>query len=233
MSLLSKKNIPQNAIFYTLKRLLFLLLALPLLFFVGCKEQVNYFDYVSELRSNIFLAKTEEYSLKIFAVRKETPYVADGIPQSGSSRIEVYFLPPEGDRITNITLRIGKETVGGEMSYDNVKCEYYYSRTMDVSALSFIDCTIEYGEKKIELRANSVVTEHTLSPEIALQKLQETQPELFASLTDEYGFAGEIYLRLLFEDSPYYYIGVIDRDGKVTAFLMNAESGKILAKREN
>ncbi len=209
------------------------MLLLPLLFLVGCKKEIDYFDYVSELRSNIFLAKTEEYSLKIYAVRKETPYAADGIPQSGSSRVEVFFLPTQGNPTVTITLKVGEQTYDGEMSYDNVKCEYYYSRTADASTLPYIDCTVVYGEQTLTMRANSVLTKQTITPKAALQKLRGSNGELFSSLTDSYGFAGEIYLRLLYEDSPYYYVGVIDRTGKVTAFLMNAESGKVLAKRES
>ena len=51
-------------------------------------------------------------------------------------------------------------------------------------------------------------------------------------MTDKYGFSGEIYLRLIYEDSPYYYVGVINRNSEVNAFLLNAETGKILAKRK-
>ena len=76
-------------------------------------------------------------------------------------------------------------------------------------------------------------TEQTLSPKGCLQKLQESEGELFSSLTDKYGFTGEIYLRLLYEDAPYYYVGVIERTGKIHAFLLNAKTGKILAKRES
>ena len=50
-------------------------------------------------------------------------------------------------------------------------------------------------------------------------------------MTDKYGFSGEIYLRLIYEDSPYYYVGIIERNGTVHAFLINAQTGKILAKR--
>ena len=52
-------------------------------------------------------------------------------------------------------------------------------------------------------------------------------------MTDKYGFAGEIYIRLLYEEAPYYYVGIIDRSGGCNAFLMNAETGKILARRQS
>jgi hypothetical protein len=51
-------------------------------------------------------------------------------------------------------------------------------------------------------------------------------------MTDKYGFTGEIYLRLLYEDAPYYYVGVINRKGEITAFLVNATTGKVLAQRK-
>ena len=39
-------------------------------------------------------------------------------------------------------------------------------------------------------------------------------------------------MRLIYEDAPYYYIGIIDREGTIFALLVDSESGKILAKRE-
>ena len=119
------------------------------------------------------------------------------------------------------------------MSFDNVKADYYFSCTLDVSSLSSIPCHIKYGETELELNAVSVRNENTLPYATVLKNLQTEEAELFSSLTDKYGFAGEIYIRLIYEDSPYYYIGIIDREGNINAFLVNAETGKILAKRQS
>ena len=117
------------------------------------------------------------------------------------------------------------------MSFDNVKTEYYFSCTLDISKASELPCRIEYGDTTLEMNALSVCTEDTLTPQNILKNLQTEEAELFASLTDEYGFAGEIYIRLIYEESPYYYVGIIDRNGQIHAFLLNATTGKILAKR--
>ncbi len=199
---------------------------------VACKKKVEYFDYVSELRSNILLAQEENFSLRVYAVKKESPYAADGIPQESAPRLEVYFLAPDGDKTVTLSCEIDNRKIEGEMSFDNVKCEYYYYRTLDVSALSSVDFVVTYGEREIKMTAKSVLTEKTLSPKVILSKLSQEKKRLFSSMTDKYGFTGEIYLRLIYEDSPYYYVGVIDRQGKIFAFLMNAETGKILAERE-
>ncbi len=215
----------------------FLLYPLTLLFYLACltscNKKIEYFDYVSELRSNIFLAKTEDFDLRIYATVKESPYATDGIPRECFSRLEAYLLAPEGDKTVLLSMQIDGQTQGGEMSYDNVKGEYYYACPLDVSSLTSLPCTVTYGETTTELIASSVLTEKTISPQVALQKVQTENVDLFSSMTDKYGFAGEIYIRLLFEDAPYYYVGVINRSGGCNAFLMNAETGKILAKRES
>ncbi len=231
MNIFFPKNTHPRKKFCRYALLFLLLFCLPFLL-SACKQKLNYFDYVSELRSNVFIAQTEEFSLRIYAVNKEAPYVPDGIPQAVSPRVEVYLVAPEGNKTTNITFQIDEKSYGGEMSYDNVKCEYYYSQTLDVSARNAIDCLVKYGDKEVQLRAASVVTKNTLPPETVLDQLLQARPEPFTALTDEYGFAGEIYLRLIYEDAAYYYVGVIDRTGKINAFLINAETGKILAHRE-
>ena len=225
----------QNRRFLRPKILLRLFLAfaalLCVLSFVGCKKQVRYENYVSELRSNIFLAETETLSLRVYSVSKESPYAADGVPQERFDRTEVYLVAPEGDEVCTISFMVNSKEYGGEMSFDNVRAEYYFYCTLDTAALSEIVCKITYGGVENELTATSVRTESTLSPSTVLQGLIDAEKPLFDSLTDKYGFAGEIYIRLIFEESPYYYVGIIDRSGNITAFLINGETGKILAKR--
>ncbi len=171
--------------------------------------------------------------MRVYAVKKEVPYLTDGIPQESAQRFEAYLVAPEGREQTNLSFRIRDQKYGGEMSYDNVRREYFYSCSLDVSTLSSIDCVITYGEEEFLMTAQSVLTEKTLTPKDALTKLIALQPDLFTSMTDKYGFSGEIYLRLIYEGTPYYYVGVIDREGKITAFLLNAETGKLLAQRGN
>jgi hypothetical protein len=201
--------------------------------FSACNKQVDYLNYVSELRSNILLAQTENFSLRVFALEKETPYSADGVKRETNTLTELHLTAPTGAKTYSISFEVDGEKQGGEMSYDNVKGEYYFSCTLDIRAQTEIKFLLSSGSEQTELVAKSVLTETTLSPETALKTLVEKENELFTSLTDEYGFAGELHVRLIYEDNPYYYIGVTDRNGKTTAFLMSATTGKVLAKREN
>lgn len=218
-----------------LKNFFYANVAIALLFtfslFTGCKKELDYTPYISELRSNIFLASTEEFTLRVYAVHKETPYCPDGIPRERTHRVEARFTAPSGDKTCRFYFTHDEQEMGGEMHYDNVKAEYYYSCSLDISALPTLPCRIEYGEETLSLNAPSVKQKDTLSAAQILKKLQTEEGELFASMTDKYGFTGEIYVRLIYEEAPYYYVGIIDRNGAVHAFLLNAQSGKILAKR--
>ena len=225
-STLQKHFLHLKTAFYALFVLIFLCLG------VGCKKEMDYLPYVSELRSNILLAEQDNFSLRIYAVKKEQPYIADGIPQECSSRTEVYLVAPEGTQNCHVNFSYNGQNYGGEMSFDNVKTEYYFACTLDISKANELPCRIVYGDKKINCTARSVRTEQSMSPTAILQSLQNKEADLFAAMTDKYGFTGEIYLRLIYEDAPYYYVGLIERNGNIHAFLINAESGKILAKRK-
>lgn len=210
-----------------------LVLILGLLCFFTACTALDYFSYVSELRSNIFLAETENFSMRIYSVTKEVPFVSDGVPRELSTRTEVYLIAPSGDKTCEISFSYDGKTYGGEMSFDNVKTEYYYACTLDVSSAKEIVCHIQYGENTIDMTAYSVLDENTITPRAALDIVRQSESELFETMTDKYGFTGEIYLRLLYEDSPYYYIGIIDRNGNTAAYLLNAQTGKILARRQS
>jgi hypothetical protein len=222
-----------KAVADSLKSLFLLLFILFIATLTGCKKDFDYTPYISELRSNVLLAKTENFALRIYAVYKENPYHPDGIPREGNTRIEVHLTAPDGKETYHLYFTFDGREFGGEMSYDSVKAEYFFSCTLDISKAETLPCRIEYDGNTITLNARSILQENTLSAKEVLTALQTAEGELFSSLTDKYGFAGEIHIRLIYEENPYYYVGVIDRNGKVNAFLLNAQTGKVLAKRES
>ena len=202
-------------------------------YLTACKKTIDYFSYVSELRDNIFLAESEDFSLRIYSVQKESPYIADGIPQESSARTELYLLAPTNCEPYSIHFNIAGKEYGGELSYDNVKSEYYLYLSLDLSKEKSLSCRLEYNAECVELEANSVLCGEEIPPKTLLQNLQTENADLFSAMTDKYGFCGEIYFRLIYEGSPYYYVGIIHRNGEITAFLINAKTGKTLARRNS
>lgn len=204
-----------------------------LLFSLGsCSKTLDYFDYVSELRSNVLLATKGNLSLCVYGVDKESPYAADGVKRDVSSRAEIYLTAPTGIDSYDIAFSYEGKNYGGDMSFDNVKLEYFYSCSADISAASEIVFTVSFEDTTVELTAQTIRTEETLTPRELLEKVRTAESETFRLMTDKNGFAGEIYLRLIYEEEPYYYVGIIDKNGKILAFLTDSKEGKILAKRE-
>lgn len=195
--------------------------------------KVDYFSYVSELRSNILLAQDSNFSLRAYAVEKEHPYLADGIKREMTKRAEIHLVAPEGGKMCKISFSLGKESFHGEMSYDNVKEEYYFSVSADLTTVESVDFELVYGKDTKTLHAKTVKRADTLTPTAILEKLRENESATFDALTDKNGFVGEIYVRLICENEPYYYVGLIEKSGKIRAYLLSADTGKLLAKRES
>lgn len=199
----------------------------------ACNRTVNFFDYVSEYRSNLFSYTCDEFTVRAQEVEKEYPYVADGFCGTLSKRLEIFLLPTESAQTCQIAFFYGGKTYGGDASFDSVKREYYYSCTVESSSAHSLDMRVTLDERETEITLRSVRDERTLSGQDVLQKLEESDPDALHSLCEKNGFAGEIHLRLLYEDAPFYYVGVVDRKGNVSAFLLDAQTGKVLAKRQS
>ena len=214
---------------------IFVILCVGASFFLPLIRSANaldYFDYVSELRSNILIAQSEKFTLKAYAVEKEYPYSPDGIPRDITKRAEIYFTAPSGDKTCQLAFSVNGTPYQGELSYDNIKAEYFFSVSADISSLKSLEFQIEYGDENLILTATTVKRETTLSPRQVLDKLRENDPNVFTELTSPDGFTGEIYIRLISESEPYYYIGLIPKDGEIQAYLLNSDTGKILATRK-
>lgn len=209
------------------------LLLLPATIFAlsACSGKTDPFDNVSELRSNILIGNYNNLYLRAYASERETPYAADGYARERTPLAEVRLSAPAGLEYDLSFTYAGKE-YGGDMSFDNVKAEFYYSCTLDLSEASEIAFTVRWEDGTADITATTVRTAETLRPEEVLEKVRRAESEKFSSLTDRHGFSGEIYLRLLYEDAPYYYVGIIDRDGGILALLVDATKGTVLARRE-
>ena len=91
----------------------FLFLLLPTFIFSGCAKEIDYNEYVSEKRTNVYLYESDTLNLKIYASEKETPYLLDGIRGKTNPIIEIFaeFTPvPE-------SVIISVENHSGEMNY--------------------------------------------------------------------------------------------------------------------
>ena len=210
------------------KVLLFVLASIFALFFCGCKKSVNYLNYISEKRSNIYLYLDDEVEIKIHLSERESPYSTDGIKGDMSDFCEIFVRLPRNYDEVNISV-CGIE---GQMNYKAVENCYYLSQSGGNIEGDKATVTLTYGGESKEYSALSVLYDGVISPEEAVKCVIDYNGELFASLTQKDIFLAEIFVRLLYDDGCYYYVGVCDRNKKISAFLVDGERGNIIATKE-
>ena len=211
-----------------MKKFLCLFLAAALVIMLsGCKREVNYLNYISEKRSNIYLYSDDEVEIKINISERETPYSTDGIKGDISNFTEIFvFLPKNYDEVD-----VSVADISGQMNYKAVENCYYLSSGGNIAGEKVI-VTLTFGGESKEYSAVSVLYDGVITCEDAVKCAIEHDSDLFKSLTQKDVFLAEIYVRLLYDDGCYYYVGVCDRNKKITAFLVDGERGTIIATKE-
>ena len=194
----------------------------------GCNKSVNYLDYVSEKRTDIYLYSNDGLEIKIYISEKESPYMTDGVKGDMNSLTEIYVSLPRNYDEVNVSV-CGTE---GEMNYRAVE-NCYYLRLPDgkISGES-AEVTLTYGGESHTYSAVSVLYDGVIGCDGAVNCAIDRETELFRTLTENNVLLGEIYVRLLYDEGCYYYVGVCDRNNKINAYLVDGERGKVIASKE-
>jgi lipoprotein len=197
---------------------------------VGCAKHTDYSDYISEKRYDVYLYGGDDTEIKLYCSDKESPYVADGIKGNVNGLVEIYAkLSGDCEKVTISS----KSFQGGEMSYLTVRDCWYISFSGNSFDGNEITVSLDCDGKATEYKLLSVVTDGLISCEQALECVKEHAGTLFDELTENGIFNGEIFIRLLYDEKCYYYVGICDREGTINAFLVDGQSGRIIAEREH
>ena len=227
-----------NRFFYFLKQKRFsyalcciLLLLLSFASLCACNQTPVLTDYISEYRNNLFLYDGDGFFIKAQNTVREHPYIADGYKGEMTHRAELFITAPSGTQACQLSFIADGIEHSGDASYDSVKHHFYYSCAADLSTTESLPLRITFDGNKQEITLTSVKNKTLLQPSQLLDTLFREEGELLKPLLHGKEFLGELHIRLLYENAPYFYVGVVDRSGNITAFLMDGKTGKILAKR--
>ncbi len=198
---------------------------------VGCGKGYDYTAHISELRSDLFKAETDEFSITLACVSREYPYAADGIACPRTDVVEVSLVPAVRQETYEVYFATETGEQGGEAAFRNAYGDYFFSESVTAFPEGSVSIRVVWGEESREVTATSVKNERTLSPFDALQKAIEAEKERVERMTDDV-FLGEFHVRLLRRDKNYYYVGIVDRDGETLSMLLDSETGEVLATRD-
>ena len=195
----------------------------------SCKKQDNYFNYLTECRSDIFLGEknglklkaTYGFILKEKSVEKAKHYQLKFTLFGNIKDFSTYSL------VFNYKGLEYKSNFSLDALSNTLYCQFDIN---DFAEKTFsVEVVLTSIREQIEL--SSIVPKNTLPPTEALNILWKNQPELMNSFIKDGVFNGELILRVIVkENAPYYYIGIKQRE-KLIAFLLDGFTGKELAVR--
>ena len=194
----------------------------------GCSAQVDLSEYISEKRSEIYLYSDDDAEIKLYCVSREQPYAADGICGDVCDIIEIYVTFAK----TPAAVEISFDGLHADMNYEAVDKRFTLYYSAPPLQRDGVDITLNCdGEQKI-YRTLNVKDKGVLSCEQAVKCAYAYDKELFDSLKTRRDFAGEIYVRLLYDDGCYYYVGLCDRNKNITAYLLDGGIGKVISTKK-
>lgn len=210
----------------------FLCLVAPVLLisplFAACNKQVDYYDYVSEYRSGVYIFSEDGEELKIYCSQREAPYSSDGFKGEMNNTVEVFYRPEKS--IDSVRISLGG--LEGEMSYQSVTSNFYMCFTAEDFNASSVEVSLTIDGEEKTISALNVREEGVIDGKEALKCVTEYDGSRFEKLTEGSRFEGEIYIRLLYDDGCFYYVGVCDRDGQTHAYLLDGTNGRVLAEKD-
>lgn len=194
----------------------------------ACTKNVDYTAYISEKRTNLYLYADDTTDIKIYCSQREQPYAADGYCGERCDIVEVFAaFAKTPDEVT-----VSLEGHEGEMSYEAVENRFFFSFTAEEFSGDSVEITLAYGGDSATYTALGARSAGVMSCEEALQCVIEYDGALFEGLTRNGLFEGEIFVRLLYDDGCYYYVGVCNKDKKISAYLLDGERGKVIATKQ-
>ena len=208
------------------------LAALSAVFVLTACGETDYYSFVSDERSDLFCAQTEDFSVVVSCVDREHPFLTDGVASTRAKTIEIVLTETQPTGAEYEVYILEDVPRGGEMSFRNVSADYYYSRGVEKFPQGTVSLRIISGDKTVELAATSVKNEKTLTTRQALDYAVAAEKDAIAKMSAD-GFSGEFHVRLLRRDKNYYYVGIVDTRGGTISLLLDSETGEVLARREN
>lgn len=210
------------------------LLMLLFVFTVACNSKPEYFSYVSELRKDVFAGENEQFSVIVWAGAREQPYAADGIKNQTSLSLTVKITQKQetGDNL-GVTVKFDDKVYQTKTGFHPVKSALCAEIGVDKLPEKQLVVEIAYGENSDTITLESKLSEGTISYNDALNRAVEKASDFLKANTKNGKLNAEIAIKLLCENNRnYYYVSILSVTGEKRAFLIDGETGDVLAERQ-
>ena len=202
-------------------------------FICGCENKSPLLDSVSLLRQDIYCGEFGDKVLNASFGFREYPFCDDG---KAGEKVYYYdfklsIIPDEVKRTVELTLN-GKD-YSADFKLDPVSSEYKAEIETDNIRLSEFTVNVKSGSENCLVTLRSLIPENCISYEKAITCLEKDQKSLISAFSSDGKFNAEIYLKIFVKNQkPYWYVALLQGNGKLKALLLDGLSGETLAIRD-
>ncbi len=219
-----------------MKKLLFVLACLvAVVALPSCKNAINLEMYLSEIRSVAYECSNDEYAVSVYAEEKESPYLSDGfvaeMKKYVTVKIESYKTSLSD---ASVVVNYGENSIYGKFEYSPLNGKFITEiEVSELPAENSIEVIIkESGEQKV-FTAEKVIVKGAISYKNALDKVAYLKSKQIERMLSGNGSSIEARVRILTEGGGvYYFVSITDVSGKTFAYLVDGETGEIVAEKE-
>ena len=209
--------------------------------FAACSQKkvdAEIINNISELSTNVYIAKTETVSVTVTTGERETPYNVDGVSSQRSpyTIITVRPLETQGDaQVYDYVLRAGNNEYRGRLNLHPFGISY--TDTVNKKAEGNVTLTLTASGETEEIELVSQFTENMLDWQDALSAGVKSVKAEVDSLYSDNKLMGEVYVRFTADASTgdggyFWYVAVVGNNGKTYGALVNPLSGDIIATKK-
>ncbi len=216
------------------KTFLMVVVSIMLAVLSSCASSTTLSMYVSQRRTGIFSGEKDGYLVTVYLEQRETPFVSDGYVGEMKNFL-VIRLEKTGEALkdANIFISYDDVLVDSPFTYNPLNGKYTITEQVDRLPISkTLDVEVTDGESQVKLTLNSAVLDDTMEVNEVLKCVQKQDKQVVNSLFKNGKAGAEIRVRLLSGDGKnFYYVGFANAK-KTIAYLIDAKTGEILAKKD-
>lgn len=205
-----------------------------LCFSISCKGKVDLAFFVSSFRQGVYEGSIDDYKITAYTELREEPFLLDGFVGEKVNVITIKLEKEQGSLDgAKVRLNYGENSCEGTFDYNPLNgkfiCEIEVENLPTESNITAIIKSEEI-EKSCQLTTKKLSS--TITQKEVLNMIKKQEPEIIKNLFENNNVTTEIHVRLIAEENKnYYYVGLVQKDGKIKAFLLDGSTGEILAKR--
>ena len=203
------------------KTLLFVMLSLCLCFSVCACRGDGYESRITDLRTDVYLAEGETFTLTAYTGRREIPFSADGAVGNVQNVILIKLQTSDNSARQVILDLDGKEYVADFTTHPT---SHHLSAVISFpkTQAETLNAKVVFGENAVDV----TLSKKTPKDAISYQKALSIAVKSFSDVE-----SGEFHVRLLCENQNFYWFCAVAREGGSEAVLLSATDGTMIAKK--